>query len=349
MRIAVVDDERLIRKDLIYYLKDIVPDAEIEEADSGFAAVELANSKTFDIFFLDINLGDMIGTVLALMLQKTAPDAAVIFVTAYGEYAPQAFELNAVDYIMKPFNKERVDKALKKALQQKRLNSLERLEQASAGMPGAVLGAGVVSGTGMSATMAGTPGTGAGALGVGMPGVGVGMPGVGAGMPGAAAGAGTSGVFMDAAVPNAASNSGMPSAPSGMPSAPGVGTSTGTNTGLGSDMAANGRIAIHHDRKVTLVEPDDIIFIESTQRNCCVCCAEGKKYITPTTLTELERRLAGRSFMRVHKSFIINLAHVSEIAMLYAKNYCVKMKGYEKTPLPVGRNQIKKLKNMFRI
>lgn len=134
-----------------------------------------------------------------------------------------------------------------------------------------------------------------------------------------------------------------------MPSAPGVGTSTGTNTGLGSDMAANGRIAIHHDRKVTLVEPDDIIFIESTQRNCCVCCAEGKKYITPTTLTELERRLAGRSFMRVHKSFIINLAHVSEIAMLYAKNYCVKMKGYEKTPLPVGRNQIKKLKNMFRI
>ncbi|WP_130861584.1 LytR/AlgR family response regulator transcription factor [Bacilliculturomica massiliensis] len=130
MRIAVVDDERLIRKDLIYYLKDLAPDAEIEEADSGFTAVELANSKPFDIFFLDINLGDMKGTVLALMLQKTAPEASVVFVTAYGEYGPQAFELNAVDYIMKPFNKARVEKALKKAVQMRNLARLEKMEEA---------------------------------------------------------------------------------------------------------------------------------------------------------------------------------------------------------------------------
>ncbi|WP_130861583.1 LytTR family DNA-binding domain-containing protein [Bacilliculturomica massiliensis] len=110
-----------------------------------------------------------------------------------------------------------------------------------------------------------------------------------------------------------------------------------------------GKIAIHHDRKVTLVDPRDIVFAESVQRSCRICCRGGVQYVTPVTLTELENRLAGGRFMRVHRSFIINLEFVSEIAMLYAKNYCVKMKGYEKTPLPVGRTQIRRLKEIFRI
>lgn len=250
MRIAVIDDERMIRKDLIYYLKALAPDAEIEEADSGYSAVELANAKSFDVFFLDINLGDTKGTVLALMLQKTAPQASVIFVTAYGEYGPQAFELNAADYIMKPFNKERVEKALKKALQQRRINCLDNEEEIRGGA-------------------------------------------------------------------------------------------------ADQDDGEIGRIAIHHDRRVTLLEPEDIVYVESTQRNCLVSCKEGRQYLTSTTLTELGNRLAGKNFMRVHKSFIINLDCVSEISMLYAKSYCVKMKGYEKTPLPVGRSQIRRLKEIF--
>lgn len=112
MRIAVVDDERPARSELKHQLEELVPDAEITEGDSGAAALELAGKGQYDLFFLDINLGDINGTVLVNALKTMQPAAQIVFVTAYSEYAVKAFELGVEDYVMKPFDQARLQKVL---------------------------------------------------------------------------------------------------------------------------------------------------------------------------------------------------------------------------------------------
>lgn len=114
VRIAVIDDERPARSELRHQLRELVPDAVIEEGDSGAAALELAGAGKYDIFFLDINLGDINGTVLVNALKNMQQDAKIIFVTAYSEYAVTAFELGVEDYILKPYDKGRLKKVLER-------------------------------------------------------------------------------------------------------------------------------------------------------------------------------------------------------------------------------------------
>ena len=102
MRIAVIDDERPARSELRHQLTEFLPEAVIEEGESGAQALQMAGEDRIDLFFLDINLGDINGTVLVNALKNMQPEAKVIFVTAYSEYAVKAFELGVEDYIMKP-------------------------------------------------------------------------------------------------------------------------------------------------------------------------------------------------------------------------------------------------------
>ena len=115
MRIAVIDDERPSRSELCHLIRDAAPDAGIDEADSGQAALELASSGRYDVMFVDIHLGDMTGTTLSMMLKKLQPQAQIVFATAYDKYAVKAFEMDAADYVMKPFDPARVARALQKA------------------------------------------------------------------------------------------------------------------------------------------------------------------------------------------------------------------------------------------
>lgn len=114
VKIAVVDDERPARKELIFFLSSILTEAEFYEADSAKSALALFSSHTFQVCFLDINLGEVKGTALASMAGRMQPQAGVVFVTAYQDYAAEAFELDAVDYIMKPYDLRRLEKTVEK-------------------------------------------------------------------------------------------------------------------------------------------------------------------------------------------------------------------------------------------
>lgn len=116
MRFAIIDDERPARSELKHQLLGLIPDVEIDEGDSGAAALQLAGEAQYDIFFLDINLGDIYGTVLVNAIKKMQPEAKIVFVTAYSEYAVDAFELNVEDYVMKPYDQKRLQKVLDKCL-----------------------------------------------------------------------------------------------------------------------------------------------------------------------------------------------------------------------------------------
>ena len=114
MRVAVIDDERPARSELRHQLLELLPEAVVDEGESGAQALEMAGERQYDLFFLDINLGDIKGTVLVNALRNMQPDTRIVFVTAYTEYAVKAFELGVEDYILKPYDKRRLEKMLKK-------------------------------------------------------------------------------------------------------------------------------------------------------------------------------------------------------------------------------------------
>ena len=117
MRIAVIDDEKYSRIELIHQIRQVIPDAEITEAANGEQALALLEKDAFDILFIDIHLGDMEGTTVAALARRLMPKAAVVFATAYSDYAVKAFELRANDYILKPFDPNRIRQLLEEHLQ----------------------------------------------------------------------------------------------------------------------------------------------------------------------------------------------------------------------------------------
>lgn len=120
LSVLVVDDEAPARARLRDLLADIaleVPNQVIAEAANGVLALAAMEGKTIDVVLVDIRMPKMDGIELARHLSLLEQPPAVIFVTAYDTYAVQAFELNAVDYLLKPVRSQRLVTALQKARQ----------------------------------------------------------------------------------------------------------------------------------------------------------------------------------------------------------------------------------------
>lgn len=114
MKALIVDDEPLARNELQYLLNLNDAIDEIEEAENIEETLEKLLYNTFDLIFLDINLMDESGIDLAQKINKMKRSPHIIFATAHEKFAVKAFELNATDYILKPFEKERINQAVNK-------------------------------------------------------------------------------------------------------------------------------------------------------------------------------------------------------------------------------------------
>lgn len=112
MRILIVDDESPARERLKRLLADIEGVELIGEAGNGSQAVELIELARPDLVLLDVQMPGLDGFGVLESLAESPP---VVFVTAYDEYAIRAFEVNALDYLLKPFSKERLEKAIHRA------------------------------------------------------------------------------------------------------------------------------------------------------------------------------------------------------------------------------------------
>ncbi len=234
MRIAVVDDERPARSELKHQLSDLLPDALIDEGESGAQALEMAGETHYDLFFLDINLGDVNGTVLVNALKNMQPDMKIIFVTAYSEYAVKAFELEVEDYILKPFDKKRLLKMLKKCGAKKSTEPAESMK----------------------------------------------------------------------------------------------------------------RIAINTEGRTVFEEVKDIVYIETYNRGCMIHTVE-HDYFEGKAIGEFEKRLGDKGFFRSQKSYLVNLNKVKELFLWKNNSFAIKMEGYDKEILPVGREKIKVLRQLL--
>ena len=114
LRALIVDDETLARQGIRMLLDEDAEIGPIEEAGNGERAAELMLAGGFDLVFLDVQMPEMDGFA-ALRGAGAELPGAVIFVTAYDHYAVEAFEVNAADYLLKPFTPQRFRQALQRA------------------------------------------------------------------------------------------------------------------------------------------------------------------------------------------------------------------------------------------
>ncbi|MDR1087787.1 MAG: LytTR family DNA-binding domain-containing protein [Coriobacteriales bacterium] len=115
IRAIIVDDEAPARSELRYLLESIGQVEVVAEASNVREAIERLKDHGGDLMFLDIQMPGASGLKLAEALGRLKYPPAVIFVTAYSEHAAQAFDVNAIDYLVKPVETERLQKALSKA------------------------------------------------------------------------------------------------------------------------------------------------------------------------------------------------------------------------------------------
>lgn len=110
-KVILIDDERLAREELKSLLKDYTEIEIIGEAKNGEEGIQMINDLKPDLIFLDISMPGMTGFE---MLKNLPEIPRVIFVTAYDDYALEAFKVNALDYILKPIDPDRLEEAIAK-------------------------------------------------------------------------------------------------------------------------------------------------------------------------------------------------------------------------------------------
>lgn len=249
LKTLIVDDEAPARLELRYLL-DKIPNVQvIGEATNATEALELIKALNYDLIFMDIQMPGLSGLEVVTALKQLPNMPAVVFVTAYSEHAVKAFELDAVDYLVKPIDEDRLAHAVSKV--EKLLSSQQ--------------------------TVASKP-----------------------------------------------------------------------EQTIEKSLIDIDRIPVESRGKTLLLPIKDIVYISSRNDIVFVHTVDST-YITRFTLKTLEERLQSKSFLRVHRGYIVNLRHVIEIVPMYGRSYVLKVRCNQNNEIPVSRRRGQKLKAMLGI
>ena len=299
MHVLIADDERPARAELRYLLGELLPEATLEEAADGDEAVALARAERFDLAFLDIHMPGRDGLAVAAALLELPNPPCVVFATAYDAHAVEAFELAALDYVVKPYDERRLARTITRARQ-------AIAERAVAAKAREALAAFV-----------------------------------------AAQGAG--GVPGPSYVQSASPSSG-PTSPSGR-------TPALTPRRLWAERENGNRVAL---------DLADVLWLEAADKAVWAQLRPGAALDTSTgapgattaaaptdlplplrvrhTLAELEAQLAEQDFQRVHKSYLVNLAHVAEMVPWFSGGWKLRLAGAPEAEIPVSRRYAARLR-----
>jgi len=239
IKTVIVDDEELARKVLLEFLATHGEIEIVAECANGFEAVKAVTELTPDLIFLDIQMPKLNGFEV---LELIGTDRAIVFVTAFDEYALRAFEIHAVDYLLKPFAAERFETALQRVKQR---------------------------------------------LGGKLP------------------------------VPTELATSARPPA------------------------QYLERLVVKDGTRVYVIPVSKLDFAEA-QDDYVALSTEGKKHLKQQTISSLETALDPQRFLRIHRSYIVNLERVTKIEPYSKDNYVVVLGGGPQ--LPVSRSGYARLR-----
>ena len=244
IKAVIIDDEKLARDIIAKYLSTNNKIQVVGECSNGFEGAKIISEQKPDIVFLDIQMPKINGFELLELIDNPP---LVIFTTAFDQYAIKAFEVNAIDYLLKPFSLQRFDEALQKAINKlnsqnmsvQKLNSLNELYK--------------------------------------------------------------KGEFLN-------------------------------------------RIVVKANHKIHIIPTDQIRYIEA-QDDYVMIYSELGKYLKQKTLKSLDNRLDNNKFIRIHRSYILNLNFLKQLELFGKGSYKVITK--DGTKLPVSKSGYAKLKEVL--
>ena len=114
------------------------------------------------------------------------------------------------------------------------------------------------------------------------------------------------------------------------------------------NIKAINKLAVELDGKITLLDLEEIVFIEADGRNSIIRTST-QEYNTNISLKDLETRLKSATFFRPHRSFIINLQKINEVIRWFNGTYIIKMQGYDKVQIPVTKKNTDAFKKILNI
>jgi two-component system response regulator LytT len=256
----IIDDEVLARQELQYLLEHSGDVEVLAQGTNGIEAVDLILAHRPDMVFLDVQMPGLDGfAVLKKLLERKIPLPQIVFATAYDQYAVRAFEVNAVDYLLKPFDRKRVLQTIQKAAARiaapaesasdSKLDALLRLMEQQAQGP----------------------------------------------------------------------------------------------------KANSGKVIVRAQNRLLLVDQREICFasIEGGTISVVTNAVEGQSNCR--TLEELLDQLDPETFLRAHRSYVVNIQHIREVVPWFKSIYQLRMDDSKKTEIPVSRSQTKRLRDLFNL
>lgn len=243
-RVLIVDDEQPARDELKYLLEDYEDVEVVGEADNGLNAIKMVKELRPDIVFLDINIPKISGMEAAKNIILTAEAPYIVFITAYDVYAVEAFEIGAVDYLLKPLSPSRLYKTLDKIRNLYRYpdkwrESINNISE-----------------------------------------------------------------FMNKKVD---------------------------------------KLPVEKNGRIKLLDLNEIVFAEAYSGEVLIK-TKNDRYTFKGTIKDLQARLENKGFLRIQKSYIVNLNKIIEVIPWFKGTYWVVMDDDLKTQIPVSKNQVKDLK-----
>lgn len=118
MNCIIVEDEYPAREELRYFIENFSSIEILKEFDDSLKALKFLEKNKVDLIFLDINIPNLDGMSLGKIINRFENKPMIVFITAYKEYALDAFEIQAFDYILKPYSEERIINTLKRIEEQ---------------------------------------------------------------------------------------------------------------------------------------------------------------------------------------------------------------------------------------
>ena len=320
----IIDDEPLARQELNYLLERAGGVSVVAQGSNGVEAVDLIRSHRPDVVFLDVRMPGLDGFAVLrrlLVADRRFRLPEVVFATAFDQYAVKAFEVNAVDYLLKPFDSKRLDLTLEKVRARVRLGEDgETLDRRTAALQEIALSRPEPAASGISVG-AHSPAAKSGVIHTELP----------ASSSHRARLWDVAQAKLDALLRMVEEQAaGTTSVPSTLP-------------------ARTGRVVVRAGSRLLLVDQKDVCFasIEEGRITVVTKTLEGDSNVR--TLEELADQLDSGQFWRAHRSFLVNIQHIREVVPWFKSSYQLRMDDRKGTEIPVSRSQTKRLRELFNL